>query len=140
VLLRGALLEGTFSPIWVEHARWLPRKGGVKRGVVGDDKKPADGGGVSFKGSGVWGPSAVARPHAGGVVLVGAPMVEEEGAAAPPAAEAPPAGGGEEAAPPAAATRLAGPKKPRRMIGLAVGITGGGGPVVVESLGGGASL
>jgi hypothetical protein len=41
----------------------------------------------------------------------------------------------------AAPMRLAGPKKPRRMIGLAVGITGDGGPVVVESLGkGGAGL
>ena len=125
VLLRGALLEGTFSPIWVEHARWLPRKGGgVKRGA---DDKPA-GGGVSFKGSGVWGPSAVARP-----ALLGAPMEEEAVVAAAPAL-APM----EEAAAP---MRLAGPKKPRRMIGLAVGITGDGGPVVVESLGkGGAGL
>jgi hypothetical protein len=30
VVLRGALLEGTFTPTWVEHIRWKPQKG-VKR-------------------------------------------------------------------------------------------------------------
>jgi hypothetical protein len=35
VVQRGALLEGTFTPMWVEHIKWKPQKG-VKRPTADD--------------------------------------------------------------------------------------------------------
>ena len=47
--LRGALLEGTFAPVWVEHIKWKPKRG-EKRAAEVVDSKPA----VSSSGGGGW--------------------------------------------------------------------------------------
>ena len=45
--LRGALIEGTFEPVWVEHIRWKPKRG-EKRVAEDDAPQPK-------KSSGWWG-------------------------------------------------------------------------------------
>jgi uncharacterized membrane protein YgcG len=48
--LRGALLEGTFEPVWVEHIRWKPRKG--EKRVAEDSAQPQQ---QKSSGGGWWG-------------------------------------------------------------------------------------
>ena len=133
VVLRGALLEGTFTPTWVEHIKWKPQKG-VKR-VASDATEPApslrrdetgwvwgarDGG--AFLGS----KAATLAPAATcGITL----------SAAAPALEAAPASL-DSAAATADSAKPASTKKPRRTVGMAVSLTSESAtPVVVESLG-----
>ena len=125
VVMRGALLEGTFTPMWVEHFKWRPSKG-VKRSSSEEEDVVKAGKGVRFSCSGTWGdPSrSLGLPAGGGLgaeaeiaVTAAEPLVVM--ADAPLATEPPIA-------------KLAGPKKVRR-IGLALG-TNSDATVVVESL------
>ena len=37
-VMRGALLEGTFEPTWVEYARWAPQRGVVRRRELEEER------------------------------------------------------------------------------------------------------
>jgi hypothetical protein len=49
--LRGALLEGTFEPVWVEHIHWKPKKG-EKRVAEDDAPQPKKSSGWGWWGGG----------------------------------------------------------------------------------------
>ena len=49
--LRGALLEGTFEPVWVEHIHWKPKKG-EKRVAEDEPQQPKKSGGSGWWGGG----------------------------------------------------------------------------------------
>jgi len=125
--MRGALIEATFEPVWVEYTPWAPQRG-VKR-VTAEDSKPVQRFGWSQGGGG----DDSGRRIVGGVLLKEgeAPSVPGGGnylgASLPTVAEDSPAPS--EAPPPPAAT-----KKPRRALGLAVGL-GKEASVVVQSVG-----
>jgi hypothetical protein len=118
VVMRGALLDGTFTPMWVELARYKQQRG-EKRQAASDDAGPK-GGGIWFSCSGK---SGRREPLMGPpAAVLGAPEskpVEALVTLDTVVVEAP-------------AVKLAGPKKPRR-IGLAVSMSSDA-PVVVESL------
>ena len=141
VVMRGALLEGTFTPVWVEHLKWRPQKrvAGVKRGGIYDDDQvvvdaapPPAPRGVRFSCSGTWGggrplgaevpvPAAASLDSVEAVTTILEPSPYSVPSLAADASTA------------SAGTKLAGPKKPRR-IGLAVGMVSSDAPIVVESL------
>ena len=121
VVMRGALLEGTFTPMWVELARYKPQRGEKRQATAGDDAGPR-GGGIWFSCSGKSGrKEPLMGPPA---AVLGAPESKPAEAAATLAPDA--------VVVEAPAVKLAGPKKPRR-IGLAVSMSSDA-PVVVESL------
>ena len=128
VVMRGALLEGTFTPMWVEHAKWKQQKG-VKRGP---DDPPEDDTAVAaprrFACAGTWGAGGGAFGRLGAEAPAAAEVAEtvELAAVLDPVVES------VVVETPALAAKLAGPKKPRR-IGLAVGMSSDA-VVVVESL------
>jgi hypothetical protein len=119
-VMRGALLEGTFEPVWVEYTRWMPQRG-VRRPR---DDAPV----VTYRAGGgpAGGPAVMPPPLVHGPVLLQASLetVQE----LPPIALAAP----EASPPPAPTTTFAGPKKPRRLLGLAQNQAGA--PVVVETV------
>jgi len=134
VVLRGALLEGTFTPTWVEHIKWKPQKGVKRAAPDATDPAPSlrrdetgwvwgarDGG--AFLGS----KAATLAPAATcGITL---------SAAAPTLVATAPASL-DSAAAPADSAKAASTKKPRRTVGMAVSLTSESAtPVVVESLG-----
>ena len=112
--MRGALIEATFEPVWVEYSPWAPSKG-VKRAVPEEPQRPVPRFGWSQGGQGgaVIVDGHIVRER---IQPLGAPM-EEVPQAAP------------EAAPPPATA-----KKPRRVLGLAVGL-GKETSVMVQSMG-----
>jgi hypothetical protein len=125
--MRGALVEATFEPVWVEYTPWAPTRG-AKRSAT-EDVRPAARFGWSQAPGGDGGRGAEdgqrgdedAAPQAR---YMGAPMPAGEEGAMQLDAAAP-----SEPAPPAAA-----PKKPRRTLGLAVGL-GKDASVMVHSVG-----
>jgi hypothetical protein len=133
-VMRGALLEGTFEPVWVEYSRWTQQRG-VRRpreeDAVGAGGPPRF---QPFQGRGV--------VAGGGGVLVGG-MRPALGAAMPEEPAAVPARSVSfETHPPLAAEAamlstdtlvvLVPPKKPRRQLGMAQNQAGA--PVVVETV------
>jgi hypothetical protein len=116
--LRGALIEATFEPVWVEYTPWAPARG-VKRTVAEEPPRPVQRFGWSQGGAVIVDGHIVRDPLRLPQAMLGAAMEE-----APPAerpAEKP-------EAPPAAV------KKPRRTLGLAVGL-GKEASVMVQSVG-----
>jgi len=103
--MRGALIEATFEPVWVEYIPWEPPRG-VKRPQVpvAAEQHPQPAAPAYL------GAQALAPPP-----YLGAPAPE----ALPPPVESP--------APPPAA-------KKQRKIGLATGVGSGGSSVVVQSI------
>jgi hypothetical protein len=97
--MRGALVEATFEPVWVEYTPWAPTRG-VKRSAT-VDAGPVPRFGWSQKAGGAPPLDPLGGVPLGGAPL-GAPMLAAEFVV--------------EAAPAAA------PKKPRRTLGLAVGL------------------
>jgi hypothetical protein len=116
-VMRGALIEGTFEPVWIEYSHWAPRRG-VRR--------PREDGGRPF----VAAAQPVVQP------LAAAPLVQRPGGLGAHAPEEP-----TPAALPAftltaavdsVPTTFLAPKKPRRLLGLAQNQAGA--PVVVETV------
>jgi hypothetical protein len=127
--MRGALLEGTFEPVWVEYTRWVPQRG-VRR-----PREEHEHGGVEHRQRQLERRREV--PLAAPLVLNAQPLQAE--AAEAPAADtllpalrietAPPLRAAEAEAPP---TTFVAPRKPRRTLGMAQ--TQAGAPVVVETV------
>ena len=146
-VMRGALLEGTFEPTWIEYTRWMmPR--GVRRprrdGDVEEERQFFE----AYAGGGGGGRRMPARPVIVPAIVLGADagnIVVQSG------------GGGEHYVPshlgiatetvPSTTTTATNannnnnmaeitfvpPKKPRRLLGMA-STTAGGSPVVVETV------
>ena len=136
-VMRGALLEGTFEPVWVEYTRWTPQRGvrrpreeaadpprhfqpfGGRAGGDGGDRRGGDGGGGDGGIGGLVGPR---------IFVAGAPDPVVPDSSTPSlgiagislATEAP------------STTTFVAPKKPRRTLGLAQ--TQAGAPVMVETV------
>ena len=62
--LRGALLEGTFEPVWVEHIRWKPRKG--EKRIAEDSVQPQQQKSSGGGGGGWWGGGGGSGDSGGG--------------------------------------------------------------------------
>jgi hypothetical protein len=118
-VMRGALIEGTFEPVWIEYSRWAPQRG-VRR--------PREDAGRPFVPGGGGAPPP--PPPAG-------PLVQRPGGLGAQAPEEPTtlpafsltAAAVVDDAPPA--VTFVPPKKPRRLLGLAQNQAGA--PVVVET-------
>ena len=140
-VMRGALLEGTFEPTWIEYTRWVVmprRRGGVRRPRDDDD----DGGEErqffeAYAGGGGGGRVPPARP----VLIMPAIVLRADAAAVVVGGSS--SGVNNESlsistTTTAAETTLASditfvpPKKPRRLLGMAS--TTAGVPVVVETV------
>jgi hypothetical protein len=127
--MRGALVEATFEPVWVEYTPWAPSRGAKRSATeaarpvarfgwsqaLGDEGR---GGAGREDGGGGEGP---ARAQG----FLGAPM---------PAREEPMQLDAAAPSDPAPAPAAAAPKKPRRTLGLAVGL-GKEASVMVQSVG-----
>ena len=139
-VMRGALLEGTFEPVWVEYSHWTQQRG-VRRPREDD----AVGGGGQPRFQAFQGRGFVAGGGGGGGVLVGGRGLAF-GAAMPEAAVEPVPTKSVSFAPEISQTQplaaeaamstdtvvLVPPKKPRRQLGMAQNQAGA--PVVVETL------
>ena len=137
-VMRGALLEGTFEPMWVEYTRWAPQRG-VVRPREEDGARPQreqqqqrrrvmqeERGEALVGGGGGLHASAAPEPDSSLSVTF-----------APVAAAAAPGEGTLLTAQPAAAGEAATlvfvpPKKPRRQLGMAQNQAGA--PVIVETV------
>jgi hypothetical protein len=102
---RGALIEGTFEPAWIEYARWAPQRG-VRRPRE-PQERPAQPPIMEF---GAQPPPALVVPAPLQAQLAALPALD---------AEQPP-------------ITFVAPKKPRRLLGLAQNQAGA--PVVVETV------
>jgi hypothetical protein len=128
-VMRGALLEGTFEPVWTEYTHWTPQRG-VRRPreeVVEPPRRFGGGGGDRRDGGGGGG----ARPPGGRIFIAAAPdPVVTDSATLPSLGIADISLSSSEAPPPT--TTFVAPKKPRRTLGIAQ--TQAGAPVVVETV------
>ena len=156
--MRGALVEGTFEPVWVEHWPWQPQRGvkrececscpGVRRRVprFGDGGESGGGGSGSGELASIFtgeatGNGPVPDGSAAQRGREGLPPSDVRGGKRPasaPTGGKPPAGVRPASAPVTKATPLAGEleskePKPRRTLGLAVGLNTVG-SVMVETV------
>ena len=156
--MRGALIEATFEPVWVQYIPWgLKRTVGAKRAP---DRQPLDApAAVGLGGDGLGGDGAAgggadevrARPrfYGGGRLGGGDPLestVEPvlEGGGDQIVLAASVSGATDQGVPmsvddaprPESTTKVAAAKKPRRVLGLTVGKVGSSGPVMVQSVDG----
>ena len=141
-VMRGALLEGTFEPTWIEYTRWMPQRG-VRRPRDNNNNGQDENGQEDqhfFEAFARQQQGAAAFPARRRPPLVGAgPLLGADAAAAldvQPAA-APALLGGSVAPlllPLATDTEITfvPPKKPRRLLGMAQNQAGA--PVVVETV------
>ena len=139
--MQGALIQATFEPVWVEYIPWAPPRG-VKRPPVSTAQVPRFG--WSKVSSERFGWSEEGLPeqrgrrvahdgvvHEDGVVPEGGGVQLGDGGQRSDVAE-PPSGGPEVVA--SSLSSKMPPKKPRRTLGLAVGLAKAGPPVSVQSI------
>jgi hypothetical protein len=130
-VMRGALLEGTFEPVWTEYTHWTPQRG-VRRPREDQQEpprrfQPFAGRGYAAGGDGGGGDGG-ARPGAR-LFVAAAPDPVVTDSATPSLGIADISLSSSEA--PTTTTFVA-PKKPRRTLGIAQ--TQAGAPVVVETV------
>ncbi len=157
-VMRGALLEGTFEPTWVEYTRWAPQRGVVRRqreegegqqqqarprrgGMI--QQQPFAGRGYALGGAplvgGGHGLAAAAPDEGGGELAVSFAPGVTSAAGLPgvnssdqPSTSIPPAHHSTASDAAAATLVFVPPKKPRRQLGMAQNQAGA--PVVVETV------
>lgn len=128
-VMRGALLEGTFEPVWVEYARWAPQRGVVRaREWAEEGLQPEEGRRRRVEAAEQQAPYQPPRAPPFAAELPPpderAPAVRfAEDQALPPPSEKTTA---------AEPVVLVPPKKPRRQLGMAQNQAGA--PVVVETV------
>jgi hypothetical protein len=132
-VMRGALLEGTFEPVWTEYTHWTPQRG-VRRPREDQQEpprrfQPFAGRGYAAGGDGGGGDGG-ARPPAGRILVAAAPDPVVTNSATLPSLGIADISLSSNEAP--TTTTFVAPKKPRRTLGIAQ--TQAGAPVVVETV------